>query len=69
MSDLLYGPPRIETDWCAECSRWTVLTRVAPGKWLCAACKALRSLEDWERRLIRLEQLGRAIQAGKETTK
>ena len=52
-------------DWCADCSRWAVLSKVAPNKQLCAACKALHSLEDWERRLIRLEQLGRAIQAGK----
>ena len=54
----------VAKDWCAECSRWTVLTRVAPGKWLCAACKALRGLADWERRLIRLEQLGRDIARG-----
>ena len=51
--------------WCAECSSWSFLTRVAPNKQLCAACKALRGLADWERRLIRLEQLGRAIQEGK----
>ena len=54
----------VAKDWCAECSRWTVLTRVTPGKWLCTACKALRGLADWERRLIRLEQLGRDIARG-----
>ena len=48
-----------------NCSSWAVLSKVAPNKQLCAPCKALRSLADWERRLIRLEQLGRAIQAGK----
>ena len=53
--------------WCAECSNWAVLSKVAPNKHLCAACKALHGLADWERRLIRLEQLGRAIQ-GKEAT-
>ena len=53
--------------WCAGCGRLAVLSKVAPNKRLCAPCKALRSLEDWERRLIRLEQLGRTIQ-GKEGT-
>ena len=50
--------------WCADCSSWSVLSKVAPNKRLCAACKALRGLEDWERRLIRLEQLGRDLARG-----
>ena len=58
----------LEKGWCADCSSWAVLSKVAPNKQLCAPCKALRGLADWERRLIRLEQLGRVIQ-GKETTK
>ena len=25
--------------WCADCSRWAVLSKVAPNKQLCAPCK------------------------------